>query len=613
MAFQEKIQKLGVPNIFFGIFLVVYLFFAVSHLGQFLTADENKWLYERIPNYWTAIADQKWKKTFINDKPGVSVAIVSSPGYLLYPDSREHCVDGEDRIIRCNTEESESFLIAYRLPLVLINGLLLLGLFLVISRLVNPWVGLWSALLIGLSPPLVGITQIVNPDALLWSFASLATFTFFLTLKTQKKKLAFLSGFLLGMALLSKYVALILIPFYFGVLVLYYLFSDAQKSEASTTLKSHLGALGITIMAALVTVCVLLPAFLFYPESYFKKYVESIAHTGAFALIALVPIIFVLLDTFVFKNKTLEILRKIGVSSRRYFLWLPILLFITLIATIATRLLFPGLEIFTTLPFDAKEISTAWKVYFIELNYWKILLLEWSPLAFSLTPVVLLGLGLLSWRALKREWPSEGLWIVTLSLFAFGYIGVLIATDVLTTIRYSIILYPFMGFLAAMGFWYFSERINHAYKYIVLTLFIFVLSLLSLYLSKPFYLNYTSNLLPKTSILTDAWGYGGYEAAEYLNSLPDAENITVWADYYGVCEFFVGKCLTAYTFDGTTIKPDYFVLTRRGNIRYGSRFMRWEEKSGLTAYKYYSDTNPAWQLEIGGHPGNYVRVIKVAK
>jgi hypothetical protein len=123
----------------------------------------------------------------------------------------------------------------------------------------------------------------------------------------------------------------------------------------------------------------------------------------------------------------------------------------------------------------------------------------------------------------------------------------------------------------------------------------------------------SNTLLPKDALIADAWGYGGYEATEYLNALPNASELTVWSDYYGVCEFFVGRCLTAYTFDGTQIQPDYYVLTRRGEARYMSRFDRWERLSGLTAHRYYRQTAipPVWSLELDDRPGNYVKVFRV--
>ena len=59
----------------------------------------------------------------------------------------------------------------------------------------------------------------------------------------------------------------------------------------------------------------------------------------------------------------------------------------------------------------------------------------------------------------------------------------------------------------------------------------------------PFPLSYASSLLPMTHH-TDVkdMGAGSYEAAQYLNSLPDAEHMLIWTDKDGVCKFFVGRC-----------------------------------------------------------------------
>ncbi|MCW1888712.1 MAG: glycosyltransferase family 39 protein [Candidatus Moranbacteria bacterium] len=593
-----------------GLVLVIglYLFFGLSHLGQFVTADENKWLYERIPNYWEAIHDHKWKKTFINDKPGVSIALMGLPAIKLYPDSREFCKEGEDRIIQCDTANAEHFLIAFRLPLILINGALLILLFFVLGRLINPWVALWSAALIGLSPPLMGISQIVNPDAFLWSFGSVATFAFFLTLQTGEKKWSVLSGLLLGMALLSKYTALILYPFFFGVLVLGFLLSENKESSRLDFIR-NLKLWCLLGVVALVTTCLFLPAFLVSPGYFIGKYLFSIGQKGLLMTLGLLPLIIVLGDTFLFRSRGMLFFKQKQVYLRDTMTSVVFVFGLMLVTTLFVRRIFSEWEIFRVLPFDTKELSSAIK-YGVELNFFEAWLLEWSPLAFSLTPAVLLGVAFLCVFAWKHRQEKLALGVVTSAIFVFLYLGILVVTDVFTTIRYSIILYPFVGFLAAMGFWYLSERINFKGKYFWITGLILSTSCASLFLIKPFYLNYTSDLLPKKDILSDAWGYGGYEAAMYLNSLPDAKNLTVWADYYGVCEFFVGKCLTAYTYDGTNIKLDYYVFTRRGRIRYWSRYTNWERTSGLTAYKYYDDKNPAWELSIDNRPLNQVRVVK---
>ena len=49
------------------------------------------------------------------------------------------------------------------------------------------------------------------------------------------------------------------------------------------------------------------------------------------------------------------------------------------------------------------------------------------------------------------------------------------------------------------------------------------LNVFSILLISPFYFSYTNDLLPKTYIINGAWGYGGYEAAQYMNNLPNAK------------------------------------------------------------------------------------------
>ena len=69
----------------------------------------------------------------------------------------------------------------------------------------------------------------------------------------------------------------------------------------------------------------------------------------------------------------------------------------------------------------------------------------------------------------------------------------------------------------------------------------------------------------------------------------------------------------AYTFDQNLVRPDYYVLTRRGKIRYMSRADRWERLSGLTAYKHYDIPDPDWQMLVDDRPGNFIRVVRVKK
>jgi len=166
--------------------------------------------------------------------------------------------------------------------------------------------------------------------------------------------------------------------------------------------------------------------------------------------------------------------------------------------------------------------------------------------------------------------------------------------------------------MAAIGLYELADKFPNKAKSLVLISFsVIIIAVVSLFFARPYYFNYTNFLLPKNQSVTDTWGYGGYEAAEQLNALPGAENLVVWADYYGVCEFFNGKCLTDYKFDQKKYPIDYYVLTRRGKIRYEPNYARlMTDPNVVKALPYYSQKNPVWELFIGNRPQNFIKIYK---
>lgn len=609
----DFIQKIPVTTFLFGIALFGYLFLAFSHLGSFVTADEGKWVYERIPQYWQAIGQGDLEKTFINDKPGISLALLGAPAILRYPDAQEHCVEGKDKVVRCQVERSQVFYETFRMPLVIVNALLLIFLFWVIGRITNVWIALWSTVLMGFSPPLIGISQIVNPDALLWSFGSASAFSFFWYLKSGLRRAVLWSGVFLGGALLSKYVALIFLPFYFGVIVLRFLvLEDSELEDLRGTLRRDLVALGALSLIAVALLSFFLPALVIDPDR-ITDFLATIEGKGVLFGGALVLLVFFLADTLLLQSRWLLRVRELCQKYRFVFSWIPVGVVLVFLGVLITRLVLVDWNIFTEVRFDLKELTNAVDFIGRELSWHEALLLNLSPVVYALTPVTLVGLVCLALEMRKKRLSSYYFFAVSLALLIVLYEAILIFTNVFATIRYSILLYPILTFLSALGFWHYSRYVPLKNKELWLTVILFGVSVVSVWSSKPFYFNYTNFLLPKSHIITDAWGYGGYEAAQYLNTQPDAQNITIWADYYGVCEFFVGKCVTAYNFDKEAIRPDYYVLTRRGRIRYWSRYPTWEERSGLVAYKYYDREDPVWSREIGRNQANTVKIFRVEK
>jgi hypothetical protein len=166
--------------------------------------------------------------------------------------------------------------------------------------------------------------------------------------------------------------------------------------------------------------------------------------------------------------------------------------------------------------------------------------------------------------------------------------------------------------MAAIGFFHlFSLKKRTIFFKTIFFSTIIILGIISLQRTSPFYFNYMNLLLPKNYLITDAWGYGGYEAAQYLNALPNADQMRVWSDYNGVCLFFNGKCeanfLTMKNIrkeSGELDQFDYFVSSRRGAILSHSLW-------GDLIEDY--DSKLIWEMSINNRPGNFIRIYKNAQ
>jgi hypothetical protein len=387
---------------------------------------------------------------------------------------------------------------------------------------------------------------------------------------------------------------------------------DEELPSPRQTLLRDLKMLALSTGLALVILAVFLPALVLDVDRV-GDFLATIEGKGLLFGVGAVLLLAFLFDTYLLQSRGLFFIRNICRGKQYLFSWSVVLMFGTFVLVGLSRLVFPEAGIFTIVRFDQKELTNAIDILGRALTWYEALILNISPVLYALTPVTLLGLLFLVLEMKKKRVSSYYFFALCIAFFFFFYELILLYTNVLATIRYSVILYPLIAFLGALGFSHLGKQLPFRHKEIVLTGLIVFGSLISLFAIKPFYFNYTNFLLPKSHIITDAWGYGGYEAAAYLNSLPDAKNLTVWADYYGVCEFFVGRCLTAYNFDRETVTPDYYVLTRRGRIRYWSRYETWERNSALTAYQYYDKESPEWEMFIGHNPKNMIRVVKVVK
>jgi hypothetical protein len=126
---------------------------------------------------------------------------------------------------------------------------------------------------------------------------------------------------------------------------------------------------------------------------------------------------------------------------------------------------------------------------------------------------------------------------------------------------------------------------------------------------RPYYFAYASSLLPQKYLLNyKDMGDGSYEAAQYLNSLPDARNLTIWSDKGAVCAEFVGNCNIGFTKKDLTGKNfNYFVISAGREGR--SLKMSGSVNEIVDFRKIYSSDEYVKKITIAERTDNYVEIV----
>lgn len=664
--------------LFLVITIVVFFGFGFYHLTKFVSFDEHYWLYntddDRIHKYWKAMTTGDWIDTRINDKPGITLAYTSGLALLFQNEANKQIVftDGTQKIFDPAITEEINFL--FRLPILLISGFFSIFFFWIIKKITqDAWVALWSSMLILLSPVLIGISQIVNPDSLFWILASSSIFSFLYYLKSRQRKFAVMTTAFFGLTLATKYVGLILIPFFFYMALAYYLFEYEKLKISPKDFRQRIIENGISyfliVVGSFLVFSLMMPAVFVRPK---YLYEGTIGFPGMKPIfLSLIGLnILILLDAYFFRAKVLNfIISKVY----RYRDWLPRIIYLILVSTVVFVLINwitrHRLIDLSDIPFDTKR-----KEDFGQIPYFHRFILEFVPLVFALTPPVLFSLLYLWIKSIFVETRQKLLVFLISSFFLIFYAAV-IKEGLLVTIRYSIVLFPlsmvlsaiaikeffsedlkkikqskyanvvFAAVLSAIGLFLYplseieqnkliSERelrVFYNFHRIIFFLIIIVtvlalgylayrivswkklkaitpvwlttgivaVSLISLWQIKPYYFSYTNRMLPQKYIITGGWGYGGYEAAQFMNQMPNAKEITVWTDSYGFCEFFVGKCIHKIKVRTSKYPINYFYSTLQSQLR--PQFIG-------TQYKEAGD--PIWELNIDNRYKNYVRIYK---
>lgn len=609
---------------FLAISIASFFGFGLFHLTKSETTDEHLWKYGRISNYWEGIKENDWEKTYINDKPGVTIALFSGIGLLFEPELESHRVkNGLFAIFDVDKTERINFVLRFPI-LMLATFSLPLFFWLIKKAFDSDWLALFSTMFIALNPILIGITQIINPDSFLWIFGGLSTFSYLAYLNKKEKKLMILTGVFMGFALLSKYTAVILFVLYLLFLLSKIIFKnhdEENKLDYKFILKELLNLLVIFFIS--IAIFILFIPAIFVEPSYLTKGVAQFFKRGnltgfiIFGAIALGIIAY-------FRKKLFDTMEKFFSRHKKKILIIACSLFLLLVLILIIDVwtgqkLIPLDQLRDTAYAQEPKKFNFGKMLkadgFLEKNI-KLYSLEAYPFIFSLTPLsFLLILFLVGKSFFKKIENKSSIALFSILTFSLIYFLMTVAVRVVANVRYSLTLQFVFAFLSAIALLELLDSLKlKEKKYLILSAaFVFTASFYSLWSIRPFYFSYESPLLPKKFTVNSTWGDGFYEAAEYLNSKPNAENIIIYSNSATICPFLKGKCLTSRKIDLNLVKPDYLILSKRGELKEKNRFIFTNpDYRGKPASWYFEniETNYEWAVFIGGRENNYVKVVK---
>ncbi len=614
---RDSDTKLYTPVtiIFLAIVMLVHFGFGFYHLGKAAYVDERLWTYsneKRIEKYWNNILEMDWKHTRPSDKPGVTLAFISGPSLLFTTPS-----DFKDEIT--DKQSFESMFFAMRLPILLFSTFALLIFYHILGKLFNPKISILSTTFIGLSSILLGVSRIINPDALSWIFIPLTLLAYFTFLKTKNIKWVYATGFLLGLGLLTKYIANLLFPFFLITLITFPFFFEHTKKELRQYLRFSFSSVGIITLISLITF------YIFYPGTWVKmdRLLIGTIWSQPFEpvwKIFVLTILALILDYFFNRSSILLWITLQIQKIRKFFVYLiPLIFLITIFSTIYFVYISPQ-----TINFE--HILSSPKTALLNDNFTTPLyafVTSFYVLIFGIIPITLVGtiITLLSFFSKKLKatpFQQSTLWHLCLFIILF-YVGSIFSTTI-PTVRYQIILYPLIFILSAFGLHQIYNIFFTQKKSIIFYTFVTIIIIGSsylLYTLKPFYFSFNNPLLPKNYLINPKdMGDGNYEVAEYLNSLPNATGLSVWSDKRGVCTFFVGDCVSVIRkadFIENGPDYDYYVISkgreaRTVDLSRGYSQMRKDYPVRLDIL-YTENPGSTFELNPGNRKANYIKVI----
>lgn len=607
---QTPFRKYIAPLVI-AIVLLSNLSFGLMRLPNYSSVDEPYWTYGRITKFWNGIKAHKWKTTSVNDKPGITVAIISGAGLIKVDPMPYKDLRGD---VKTETELQiiNDINFYFRLPIYIFCVLLLPLFYIFLKKLFDETTALIGFIFIGLSPILLGISLIINPDSLLWLFLPLSLLSYLVFQKNNRKKYLYISAFLFGLALLTKYVSNILYVFLFFLPFLDYIFSK-EKPEIVSYLKRSLLNYAILVVISMATF------FVFYPATWVNQSILlegtflSQAFKSTWPLFAGVLSI-VIADIFLFKSIVITKTLNFFSQNKKILMQITSLFFLFVITFVLVNT-YTHMSMLDTNGALAspKGVGQGARLFL----YIDRLVADIYSLIFAISPIALFSFTVALILCFKKKWQDsyEAKIVFYLILFILFYYLASTVNNVIATVRYQIALYPLVFVIAAIGLVHILalEKVKKYLSVSVAYALIIFISIASLLSVKPFYFAYTSSLLPEKYFVNQKdMGDGSYEAATYLNSLPFPEKLTVWSDKGAVCAVFKGKCIIGFTDRRVKgVSFDYVVVSSGRKSR--TLKMSGGAKTNIDFKQAYASEDTDYKVTIGGRLNNYVKILSISK
>ena len=520
-----------------GFIMTAAFFTRTFRLTQFLTADESKWLVNRIPRFFSDLLAFNWHNLLISDKPGITFSWIVEAGLVFTDKEGSGVLLGDPGLLFWS-----------RLPLVVANILLLVWLTYLVRRATKSEAAALIVLaLTATNPTIMGMSAIVNPDSLSWFFPLAAVLIFVVYLRERYPWDLAQGALLFALGVLNKFNFLSVLPFLPLVAVVYFVFDDRDdpgffKLAAGVMVRLYLLSWFVAIF--------IWPYLLLAPQQY-------ILHTIGRPIIRpfLVPIGLGLILFAFFGDSLARRLTPLKAVARRLALAGPALVSLALIAL--TIKMTPGLpSIAKTTMVEADLPSLLMNNYFYHFYSQTTV----TIILYVLALIVLLAAGA------RREAGGDGRLLSAVALlFILGYLVGSAATDHITSARYQIPVFPAVGLFIADSFRHLAAGVKVRQASLAAGA-VALANLALVWPFAPYYLLHHNHFLPAGKVLFEGWGLGGYEAAAYLNKKPNAGKMTVYASYSGFSYFFRGKALDREEnpYDSPV---DYLVLFKQGEMK----------------------------------------------